>query len=79
MGPIIWGLIGLVVGLVSGFFIKWLYIKNKYKRSLNKSKTEVFLIVYTKEETKVQNIKEILWQHNAQGLTVYSGHSITQL
>jgi hypothetical protein len=78
-GPIIWGLIGLVAGLVSGFFIKWLYIKNKYKRSLNKSKTEVFLIVYTKEEAKVQNIKDILWQHNAQGLTVYSGHRVTQL
>ncbi|MCS0791613.1 hypothetical protein [Cytobacillus pseudoceanisediminis] len=73
-GPIIWALIGLAIGLVSGFLIKWLYLKTKYKRSFSKSKTEVFLIVYTKEMTKVQKIKEILWQHNAQGLTVYSGH-----
>jgi hypothetical protein len=78
-GPIIWGLIGLFAGLVSGFFIKWLYIKTKYKNRTSKSKTEVFLVVYVKEDTKVQKIKEILWQHNAHGLTVYSGHSITQL
>ncbi|MCS0673348.1 hypothetical protein [Cytobacillus firmus] len=73
-GPIIWALIGLAIGLVSGFLIKWLFLKTKYKRSFSKSKTEVFLIVYTKEMTKVQKIKEILWQHNAHGLTVYSCH-----
>jgi hypothetical protein len=73
-GPIIWALIGLAIGLVSGFLIKWLFLKTKYKRSFSKSKTEVFLIVYTKEMTKVQKIKEILWQHNAHGLTVYSDH-----
>lgn len=72
-GPITWALIGLTSGLVVGFLIKWIYIKKTYKRNFSKSKTEVFVMVYTKEEAKVQKIREILWQHNAHGLTVYSG------
>jgi hypothetical protein len=72
-GPIIWALIGLVAGLITGFFIKWIYIRAKYKRSFSKSKVEVFVMIYTGDENKVQKIKEILWQHNAQGLTVYQG------
>jgi hypothetical protein len=72
-GPIIWALIGLVVGGITGFFIKWLYIKAKYKRRFSKSKTEVFVMIYTSEDNKVHKIKEILWQHNAQGMTVYRG------
>ncbi|MBU8916039.1 hypothetical protein BGM25_08390 [Bacillus sp. FJAT-29953] len=71
-GPIFWALIGLVFGLVSGFLIKWFYIKAKYKRKFNTSKTEVFLMVYIKDKTKVEKAKEILWQHNAQGLTLFS-------
>jgi hypothetical protein len=70
-GPIIWALIGLVVGILTGFFIKWLYIKAKYKRSFSKSKTEVFVMIYISDTNKVDKIKEILWQHNAQGLTVH--------
>jgi hypothetical protein len=71
-GPILWALIGLVIGAVSGFFIKWFYIKAKYKKS-STSKTEVFVMIYTTKDDKIPKIKEILWQHNAQGLTVYPG------
>lgn len=71
-GPIFWALIGLVTGLVSGFLIKWLFLKATYERNLSKNKTEVFLLIYIKEESKIPNIKEVLWQHNALGLTVWN-------
>jgi hypothetical protein len=78
-GPIIWALIGLIAGMLSGFFIKWLYLKNTYKRNFSQNKTEVFLLVYIKEESKVEKIKEILWQHNALGLTVWDGGTGSQI
>ena len=67
-GPIIWGLIGLGVGFFIGFIIDYIFTKKKiHHRKLKKMNTEVVLIVKC-EEAEYQMIKEILVEHNANGI-----------
>lgn len=66
-GPIIWGLIGLVVGFGIGLVIKLVVTKKySYKRT-NKKISEVVLIIECKEH-QMETVKDILWSHNALGV-----------
>lgn len=68
-GPILWGIIGLVIGILFGLFIRLINRKKQVHDhvSKNKEQTEVFLMINCKEEL-VERIKEILWEHNAYGV-----------
>jgi hypothetical protein len=68
-GPLIWGLIAIVVGLVLGFIIKLVVLK-KYNSGRQKDKkgTEVVLIIEC-IETQMETIRDILWSHNALGVS----------
>jgi hypothetical protein len=38
-GPIIWGIIGLVAGLLIGFTVKWLFVRKQNKKNTSKNVT----------------------------------------
>ncbi|MFC7746925.1 hypothetical protein [Lentibacillus kimchii] len=68
-GPIIWGLIGAVVGAAAGFLIKLFMNRKKQKHTLKLSgkASELILIVYCKSE-QVDIIEDILWDNFALGI-----------
>lgn len=66
-GPIIWGIIGAVSGLLLGFFLKMVFMKKTRRGSKNIS-SEIVLMVRC-EESKGEMIEKILWDHLALGLT----------
>lgn len=66
-GPILWGIIGALSGLLLGFVIKMLLLK-KNKRGSNKITSEIVLMVRC-EDHKWESVEKILWEHLALGLT----------
>ncbi|MFJ5759335.1 hypothetical protein ACIQAA_09435 [Neobacillus sp. NPDC093182] len=66
-GPILWGIIGAVSGLLLGFLIKMLML-NKNKRGSKNISSEIVLMVRC-EENKWEMVEKILWDHLALGLT----------
>jgi uncharacterized membrane-anchored protein len=66
-GPLLWGLIGILVGGLLGFLIK-MYTTKKYgDRQSDKRGSEVVLIIEC-NNSQLQMIKEILWDHKALGV-----------
>ncbi len=67
-GPILWGLIGLIAGLLIGFLLKLVFVKRKI-RTAKKSDitTEVFLMIHCKDDQK-NKIESILWDNMALGV-----------
>lgn len=66
-GPIIWGLIGLLVGLTMGFLFelwkgRWRQVKLKNNKS-----AEIILIIHCEKEIADKS-EEILWYHSALGV-----------
>jgi len=66
-GPILWGIIGAVSGMLLGFLIKMLMLK-KNKRGSKNISSEIVLMVRC-EEHKWEMVEKILWDHLALGLT----------
>jgi hypothetical protein len=66
-GPILWGIIGAVSGMLLGFLIKMLMLK-KNKRGSKNISSEIVLMVRC-EENKWEMVEKILWDHLALGLT----------
>lgn len=69
LGPIFWGLAGLVTGFAIGLIIKLLLLR-KYNdnRQNYKKAPEVVLIIDCSEE-KSEMVKDTLWNHNALGVS----------
>jgi len=66
-GPIIWGIIGAVSGLLLGILIKLLLVKNKQRAS--KSITAEIVLMIRCEEHQWETIEKILWENTALGVT----------
>jgi hypothetical protein len=66
-GPILWGIIGAVSGLILGFLIKMLMLK-KSKRGSKNISSEIVLMIRC-EDQKWEMVEKILWDHLALGLT----------
>ncbi len=66
-GPIIWGIIGAVSGLLIGFLIKMLIIK-KNKRATKSFSSEIVLMIRC-ENHQWHMIENILWKNGALGLS----------
>lgn len=71
-GPIIWGLIGLMVGGILGFAIKYLFNKGRKIRTstLKDISTEVVIIVNC-EKTQAAMVETVLWNHFALGVAKF--------
>jgi hypothetical protein len=65
-GPIIWGIIGAVTGLLLGFLIKLIIIKKR--KSANKHITSEVVIMIRCEEDQWNIVEKILWEHTALGI-----------
>ena len=66
-GPIIWGIIGAVVGITLGILIKvWLVKKNN--TGSNKITSEIVLMIRC-EEHQWDKVEKILWENTALGIT----------
>jgi hypothetical protein len=66
-GPVLWGLIGMLVGLGIGFIIKFFTTKKYKNRQNNKNPSEVVLIIECKEN-QIEMVKNTLWSHEALGV-----------
>jgi hypothetical protein len=67
-GPILWGLIGLALGLGLGFAIKLFIVKKFSSGRMNKNKaSEVVLIIQCKEP-QMEIVKDLLWANHALGV-----------
>ncbi|MGG1397117.1 hypothetical protein ABE288_04715 [Bacillus salipaludis] len=68
-GPIIWGLLGFIVGGILGLTIKFIKLKQnrKMKKMTKKKSTEVFLTIKCTEE-QIEKVENILWDHLALGV-----------
>ncbi|MDN3015538.1 hypothetical protein PH210_04850 [Paenibacillus sp. BSR1-1] len=66
-GPIIWGIIGAVSGLLLGFLIKMMLIK-KNKLGVKNITSEIVLMIRC-EEHEYKTVEKILWDNQALGLT----------
>ncbi|WP_078548889.1 hypothetical protein [Litchfieldia alkalitelluris] len=71
-GPIIWGIIGAVSGILLGFLIKYSLIKSRKTKS-HRITSEVIIMIRTEKENK-DKIENLLWEHNALGLSILKDH-----
>ena len=66
-GPILWGIIGLLLGFSLGLIIKLIVTKKYDNRQKNTKATEVVLIIDCKEN-QLETVKDLLWEHHALGV-----------
>ncbi len=67
-GPIIWGLIGLVAGFITGLIIKLILTKKYDNRPESKKSTEVVLIIKCGAD-KSDMVKNVFWNNHALGIS----------
>lgn len=70
-GPIIWGIIGAVFGLLLGFSIKYFILKKKSYglKSGPKTLTSEVVLIINCDESKWETVEKILWDNTALGLS----------
>ncbi|MCM2532204.1 hypothetical protein NDK43_07070 [Neobacillus pocheonensis] len=70
-GPILWALMGLVLGILLGFFIRYFYNRSKYHVQVKvDSRTELVVIINCAEHQE-EKVKETLWGHVAFEVAIY--------
>lgn len=70
-GPVIWGLIGAVIGILLGIVINWsiyFFKRHKNQMEIKKGKKGDVVLIITCEEGQVSVVTDILWDHKALGL-----------
>lgn len=70
-GPIIWGIIGVAGGFVTGLAVNLLTTmrKNKHQLKINKKSAEVILIIHCKND-QLKSVEQTLWDNFAFGVAV---------
>lgn len=66
-GPIIWGIIGAVSGMLLGFLLKMILVK-KNRRGVKKMTSEIVLMIRC-EKDQWKKVETILWEHGALGIS----------
>ncbi|MEK5645790.1 hypothetical protein BK138_35115 [Paenibacillus rhizosphaerae] len=68
LGPIIWGLIGLVAGGGLGYVLKWVWLKRKgYALGGTKGQAELFIMIRC-DDSQESGLEDICWHHHALGI-----------
>jgi hypothetical protein len=77
LGPILWGLFGLILGLTSGIMIDLFRVKKKRKKEPYEDVklTEVFLLVHCNNSDQALIVKEKLWKHLPMGVSTFMANS----
>lgn len=77
-GPIIWALIGLIIGMGLGFIVDIYRVKRKGKQeSIQEGKpTEVFLLINCCDKNQALLIKEKLWEFAPMGVTTFCANQM---
>ena len=70
-GPIMWGLISMVVGFSIGLIIK-LITTRKYNNRQKKNKSSEVVIIIDCDDNQLEMIKNTLWEHEALGVSKLS-------
>jgi len=66
-GPILWGIIGMIVGFSLGLIIK-LIITKKYDDRQEKSKATEVVIIIECQKNQLEMVENLLWEHHALGV-----------
>ncbi|MFC5447724.1 hypothetical protein [Paenibacillus aestuarii] len=66
-GPILWGIIGAVSGILLGFSIKLMILKKN--RTGVKGITSEVVVMIQCEEALLEKVEEVLWDHTALGVS----------
>jgi len=67
-GPVLWGIIGIIVGFSLGLIIK-LIINKKYNYNrVKKLKASEVVLIIECIETQAEMVKDLLWEHHALGV-----------
>ncbi|WP_417897126.1 hypothetical protein ABN702_12190 [Bacillus haimaensis] len=70
LGPILWGLIGLVFGVVLGFLVDY-YTTKKSEKNMRKRGSDADLILLIRcEKEKQEKIEKVLWNNLVLGIGV---------
>jgi hypothetical protein len=77
LGPILWGLFGLVLGLITGIIIDLVRVKKRRKKEIYEEGklTEVFLLVHCFDKDQALFVKEKLWKHLPMGVSTFMADS----
>jgi hypothetical protein len=67
-GPILWGLIGLALGLGLGFAIKLFIVKKFSSGRMNKNKASEVVLINQCKEPQMEIVKDLLWANHALGV-----------
>jgi hypothetical protein len=67
LGPILYGLMGLFFGVITGLAIDFYYKKVKRVKTIRKNTADVMLLVKCEQE-KVEMVEEILRNHHTLGM-----------
>lgn len=71
-GPILWGIIGLGIGVLTGGVIDKVRIKKtKEIHKQNGTQTEVFLLVHCSSDGQARQAKEVIWKWTPSGVATY--------
>ncbi|URZ14528.1 hypothetical protein [Clostridium felsineum] len=66
-GPLIWGLIGILICFAIGFIIKLMIVK-KYSGRQNNKRAEEVVVIIECIENQLETVRNILWNNNALGV-----------
>ncbi|GIQ67507.1 hypothetical protein DUZ99_12435 [Xylanibacillus composti] len=69
-GPILWGVIGAVSGMLLGFTIKYLRIRKKGAPRTASCGADVVVLVRCEPEQQAA-IEQLMWEHHALGVSRY--------
>lgn len=72
-GPIIWSLIGMILGGFVGFFLDYI-IRKKLPKNRGNHSSEVVIMVQCNPD-QIEKIEKILWQHQALGISKIKSYS----
>jgi len=70
-GPIVWGIVGAIVGFAMGLILSWVvYLLKRHKNQseIKKGKKGDVILVVTCEDGQASVVEDILWDHRALGL-----------